>query len=221
MSTSKAAAKAKPESAKLRRTESKEVRRRQLIDATIKSIAKYGLSGTTMTTVTSFAELSIGIVNFHFKTKDNLLAETLIFLAEEHREQWRKSYRDAALPPQAKLLALVDAHFHPRICNRQNLAVWFAFFGETAYRASYRDKITEIDSERIVQAQRLCREIIKDGSYERVNPETVTKTLEGLYDGLWLNILMYPAEFNRDAAKSQIRAYLSTVFPKHFSVQDT
>ena len=48
------------------RTASKAVRRQQLIEATIDSIAKYGISGTTMTTVTGLAGLSVGIVNFHF-----------------------------------------------------------------------------------------------------------------------------------------------------------
>jgi TetR/AcrR family transcriptional repressor of bet genes len=62
------------------------VRRQQLIEATIESIAKFGISGTTMTTVTGFAGLSVGIVNFHFDSVENLFEETLFSLAAEHRD---------------------------------------------------------------------------------------------------------------------------------------
>jgi TetR/AcrR family transcriptional repressor of bet genes len=59
-------------------------RRQQLIDATIRCIAQHGLSKVTMQMVTSEAGLSVGIANLHFQSKDNLLKETLRFVAEEY-----------------------------------------------------------------------------------------------------------------------------------------
>jgi TetR/AcrR family transcriptional repressor of bet genes len=202
--------------AKPARTASREVRRRQLIDATIESVSRYGISGTTMNTVTGIAGLSTGIVNFHFDNKENLFGETLRFLAEEHRDQWRKDVRDADLTPEAKLLAIVDAHFHPSICSRRKLAVWFAFYGEAVYRDSYRRIMSEIDEERWTTSTELCRRIIEEGGYEGVGPEEIAGTLEGLYDGFCLNILIYPGEFTRDDARARIRHYLATTFPHHF-----
>ncbi len=198
------------------RTESKQVRRQQLINATIESIAKHGISGTTMTTVTQFAGLSIGLVNFHFKTKQSLFEETLRFVAEEHREQWKKSARKASLSPQAKLLAIVDAHYHPKICNRKKLAVWFGFYGEVAYRATYRELMTQTDTERWETTINLCNQIITEGGYQDIDAHGVVNTLEGLYDGFCLNILMYPREFSNADAKREIRNYLAATFPQHF-----
>ena len=71
-----------------RRALSKEVRRRELIDATIKCIARKGLGNTTLADVAREAGLSQGIVNLHFKSKDNLLAETLKSVADEYHEQF-------------------------------------------------------------------------------------------------------------------------------------
>lgn len=201
---------------KVGRTASKEVRRRQLIDATIKSIAQYGISGTTMTTVTGFAGLSIGIVNFHFKNKKTLFKETLRFLAEEHRDHWRKFERDADLSAEAKLKAIADAHFHPDICNRTKLTVWFGFYGEAAYRASYREIMSKIDEERWETSKRLCAEIIEEGKYEQTVAKDVADTLEGLYDGFWLNILIYPEEFPREDARQRLHEYFAVTFPRHF-----
>lgn len=197
------------------RTASKEVRRRQLIEATINSIAKHGISGTTMTTVTRLAGLSLGIVNFHFENKENLFAETLKFLAEEHRDHWRKAYETAGPEPEAKLLAIVDAHFTKTISSRKKLKVWFGFYGEVGYRAAYRKLMTDIDGERWSISTELCRAIIEDGGYDNQDARNVSDTLEGLYDGFCLNILMYPGEFSRHDARARVRDYLANVFPRH------
>jgi len=197
------------------RTASKEVRRRQLIEATIESISKFGISGTTMTTVTGFAGLSMGIVNFHFKNKETLYEETLRYLANEHRAQWRKAMKAADPTPQDQLVAIADAQFHPSIYSRKKLAVWFAFYGEAAYRASYRKIMSEMDEERWLTVCDLCRQIIEQGKYPNTKPGDVASTLEGLFDGFCLNILLYPDGFSRKDARSRIREYLATCFPIH------
>jgi TetR/AcrR family transcriptional repressor of bet genes len=203
-----------------RRTESKKVRRGQLIDATIDSIATHGIGGTTMSTVTEIAGLSIGIVNFHFQSKQRLLEETLMHLAREHHDQWDKAFQDAGLSAEEKLQAIVDAHFHPRISSRKKLAVWFAFYGEVGRRKVYRDLIDAIDDERFDISTDLCAQIKAQGGYDCPPPRQVARTLEGLYDGLCLNILMYPGSFSRQQARDQVVAYLASVFPEHFAMPD-
>lgn len=199
------------------RTAPPEVRRKQLIDATITCVSKYGISGTTLTAVTREAGLSLGLVNFHFKSKDTLLAETLNALAEEHRALWVKALDRADLTAADKLRAIVDAQFHPRICSRKKLAVWFAFFGEAKYRKSYRLSSSHIDIERQKISADLCRQIIAEGEYDGVDPEGVSHTLESQFDGFWLNMLMYPAKLGREDAALRVFAYLGSVFPDHFA----
>lgn len=198
------------------RTASKQVRRQQLIDATIESIAKNGISGTTMTIVTRAAGLSMGLANFHFSTKQKMFEATLKHLAEEHHEFWKKSYAKANLAPEHKLRAIVAAHFHPSICNRKKIAVWYGFFGEAGARASYRKLANEIDAERRDVTTELCRQIIAEGGYDKVDATDIAFMLEGLYDGFWLNILMYPGEFSRFDAMRRIEDHLALVFPQHF-----
>ena len=66
------------------RSASKELRRQQLIKSTIDSIAKRGFADTTLANVADGAGLSRGIVNFHFKSKDKLLIETLKHVADSN-----------------------------------------------------------------------------------------------------------------------------------------
>lgn len=195
------------------RTASPEARRKQLIDATVTSIAKHGISGTTLATVTKLAGLSVGLANFHFKSKDALLEESLRSLAMEHRDHWVKSQQRDGLTAAEKVLAIIDAQFHPSTCSRKKLAVWFAFFGETAYRKFYRVITASIDAERQDTLVALFDEIIAQND-SPLTPEGIALTLESLFDGFWLNMLMYPEKFSRESAKAQIIQYLHTNFPK-------
>ncbi|MCP5075459.1 MAG: TetR family transcriptional regulator [Rhodobacteraceae bacterium] len=200
-----------------KRTASREVRRQQLIDATIDSIAKFGLSATTMATITKFANLSQGIVNFHFQTKERLLVEAIGNLADEHRALWQKRYAQTGSSARERLSALIESDYHPNICNRKKLTVWFAFYGEKKYRAAYRERCGEIDEDRVSETTRLCRQIKEEGDYKDVDALMFAQSLEAFTDGLWLNILLYPETFSRQRAKDECFAYLASVFPDHFS----
>lgn len=56
-----------------------------------------------------------------------------------------------------------------------------------------------------------------DGGYGDVSPEGIGEALEALFDGFWLNILMYPARYTNAAAKVHIYAYPAGLFPRHFT----
>lgn len=201
--------------AKPPRTAPPEARRQQLIEATITSISKHGISGTTLARVTQQAGLSLGLVNFHFESKEALLKATLEHLADEHRSLWISKSSRPDIAPAAKLQAIIDAQFHPKVCNRRKLSVWFAFFGESRQRRAYR-KVSEcVDEERQIVTADLCARIIAEGGYGDVDPEEISRMLEGLFDGLWLNILMYPDRFSRQAARAHVSSYLHRCFPRH------
>jgi TetR/AcrR family transcriptional regulator, transcriptional repressor of bet genes len=202
-------------SRKTQRTEPPEVRRNQLIDATVTCISRQGISGTTLSDITKEAGLSLGLVNFHFKSKEVLFAETLQVLAEEHRALWMRALQRVDLSAADKLRAIVGAQFHRRICSRKKLAVWFAFFGDAAHRKSYRARSAHIDVERQEISAGLCEQIIFEGGYEGVEAEGVSLTLESLFDGFWLNMLMYPTKFDREDTARQVLSYLRTTFPDH------
>lgn len=199
-----------------RRTARREQRRRQLIDATMKCIARKGMGSTTLGDVAGEAGLSQGIVNLHFKSKDNLLAETLRFLADEYKAHFNKAYEKSGPGPADKLLALVELDLRPSICDRRKVAVWFAFWGEVQSRPTYRKICDEQDQYYDDTIERLAAEIIAEGGYGRVTAESVATVLNSMTNGLWLSCLISPRTFDRQKARDAILSYLSSVFPKHF-----
>jgi TetR/AcrR family transcriptional repressor of bet genes len=157
------------------------------------------------------------LANFHFRSKDTLLAETLKHLAQGHRDMWMRDLQRHDLAPADKLRSVITAQFHASICSRKELAVWIAFFGEVAHRKTYRAITSQIDIER----QEICSELLEDinaeGAYGDVDAESIALALEGMFDGLWLNILTYPAKFTRKSAADQVLNYLRKLFPKKFT----
>jgi len=198
------------------RTASREERRRQLIDATMKCIARKGMGSTTLGDVAKEAGLSQGIVNLHFKSKDNLLKETLSTLAGEYRDKFDKALERSDPRPADKLLALMEHDIRPSICNQRKLAIWFAFWGEVKSRPTYRRLCDEWDGYYDEVVASLCEELIADGGYQNIEATTAANALASMTNGLWLSCLVSPQSWDRNDAKEAIMSYLRGVFPKHF-----
>ena len=200
-----------------KRTASKEERQLQLIQATIRSVASNGLSDTTMATVANEAGLSQGIINLHFQSKDRLLIETLRFIADEYREVWEKAVANAGPSAEQQLSALVAVDFKQPVCDRNKLAVWFAFWGESKSRPTYRKICALRDEAYRTELIQVCGQLIREGDYKGLDAEIIAGGLSAMTSGLWLDLLTNPRGMTREQARQICMAYLATTFNNHFA----
>jgi TetR/AcrR family transcriptional repressor of bet genes len=194
----------------------KEIRRKQLIDATIRAIGRYGYASTTLTHVAGEAGLSPGIVNFYFKSKDQLLLATLEQIVEEYSAFWQQALSKGKVAPASGLEAMIEADFHPSVCNPEKISIWYAFWAEAGTNPAYQGVVQRLETDYIQQTVELCARIITEGGYG-IDARTVAVGLNAMIDGLWFDCLMEPKEFNRADAKRVCRSYLAAVFPSHFA----
>lgn len=199
-----------------------EVRRRQLIDATLACIERSGISGLTLGEVAAEAGLAQGIVNLHFQSKENLLNETLRSLADEYETTVAEALAGAGPDPADRLTAVVAADFSPAVCNRRSLAVWFAFYGEAKSRPTYRRICRARDAANARRLTAVVEEMLAQGGGAGMDARTIADSLAALTDGLWLNCLMSPTEWSRRRARQTTFAVLESLFPKALAgrVQD-
>jgi len=200
-----------------RRTASRERRRQQLIDATMKCIARNGMGSTSIGDVAKEAGLSQGIVNLHFDSKDNLLNETLRHLADEYKATFNKTLENAGPDAADKLNALMELDLRPSTIDRQKIAVWFAFWGEVKSRPAYRKICDERDRYYDEVIEDLCKTIIAEGKYKGISARSVGIALNSITNGMWLSYLVSPKTFDRDEAMTALTDLLHRYFPKHFS----
>lgn len=200
------------------RSEVKHLRRTQLIEATITTIAKNGFARTTLAMVAKEARLSPGIVNFYFKTKDGLLLHTLSYLAAEYEAAWKLEVERVGPDPVASLDAVIRVDLGRSICVRRKVSVWMAFWAEAPTRPKYRKLCADLSADYFEQTSGMCRQIAARGGYGDVDPDSVARSLNALISGFWLDLVMDPSTFDREGAKQACRRLLAAAFPRDFAL---
>ena len=191
-------------------------RRQQLIDATIRCIAQHGLSAVTMQMVTRDAGLSVGIANLHFESKDNLLKETLRYVAEEYHNGQIDIMEGAEISDLGERLdALLDFQLGRGVTQRQKMSVWFAYYGEAGARPVYQKIVSTVDKLAAQKLETLFASIIRDGGYQGVDARELATGYSALIDGLHLGLLVTPRELSKRRARSVARDFLRRAFPDH------
>ena len=200
------------------RTLSREARRTQIIEATIRTMATRGFARTTLTEVARAAGLSHGLVLFHFQSKEGLLSETLAYLAEEYRQNWEAALAAAGPAPASQLNALIDADFNPAICTPDRLAAWCAFWGEAQSRPLYQESCGEKDEDYSRKLEAICALLIDEGGYPGT-PARLARILRVTIEGVWLDMMTLPAPYSAEEALTTARACAALCFPRHFNDQ--
>lgn len=199
------------------RKASRELRRQQLIEATIGAIARKGYAALTLADVARTAGLSGGIVNFHFESKEKLLVETLRHLSEEYRQNWQRALAAAGPSPARRLAALLTADFNDVVCTPDKLAAWSAFWAEAQNRPIYLEHCGSNDAEFHAAVHQIVSEIIAEGGYGERDAGRIARALDALLEGLWLDLITSYSPMTREEAVKTVFTCLNAFFPAHFA----
>lgn len=195
---------------------SRDARRLQLIEATIETIAARGISRTTLNEVARRAGLSHGLVLFHFESKENLLSETLTFMAEEYHRSWTEALAGKDDDPAAQLKALIDADFTPAICTAARLAAWGSFWGETQSLPMYQEICGEKDKAYILVLEDITRKLLLRASRSD-DPRIVARILRLTQEGTWMDMTTMAAPYSVDEARKTVLHCARMLFAGQFA----
>ena len=189
-----------------------ELRKQQIIEATIDSIDSSGLSQLSLDKIAAKAGITKGNLVFHYQNRDNLLEKTLQFLNQEYLNCWQGLLEDAGDDVVKQIEALIDARFTPRICSRKKISIWYAFWGETRSRPGYQKVCGESDLAYSHALLRCCTALQAryKGSLDAV---TAAQAIEGMIDGLWQDMLISPQGMKRKDAAAAVHRLLNAIFP--------
>jgi TetR/AcrR family transcriptional regulator, transcriptional repressor of bet genes len=180
----------------------RENRRRELIEAAIQVIAKHGRAGCTVGRVTRQAQLSQGLMNFHFKSMDLLLAAAFDHLAEEFDRIWRARMAKAGTAAWERLGAMIEAYFAPEVFSSEKLAVWFSFWVDADLRDAFRTASVRVERRYHRELEPEVLRLLDGASALDRDKEAarITGMLTAMIDGYWLQALLYPKSFRAKGA---------------------
>ena len=192
------------------RKDNADKRRRQLMEATLRSLEAHGLAKTTLATVAAEAGLSQGVAVFYYKSKTGLLAAALEDLYQTYEAHWRAALEAAGDDPKARLLTLIEADFDPAICNSATLAVWYAYWGEQSFSPQYAAISQQFHSRRAAAIEDACAALTGEDARE------LSRWIDTLTDGYWHRMHLTPSACTRESALAETKAFLARMLPGHF-----
>jgi AcrR family transcriptional regulator len=194
-----------------RNRETPEVRRKLLIEAAMRSIAKFGYAGTTIETICSEAQVSRGLINHHFGSKEELIRQSYKALRDEWMFQTHGSLNGAYAEPEEKLRAMIRVSFGPTMFKQEYLGIWAGFWSAIGKSPPLRKLNRELFEKDREAYQQIFDEIaLKRGKF--VDARRCALTIIALIDGFWLEWCLDPRGFTAEEAESACLSFVAQTF---------
>ncbi|MBL8711217.1 MAG: transcriptional regulator BetI [Rhodospirillaceae bacterium] len=186
------------------RTSIEKIRRRDLVEAAFQTFLDHGMNGTTVARIGEQAGMSHGIVNYYFKSKDQLLSAVI-------RHAFALILRQAvdrmrlATTPRERISAIIAGNFSEDLFNRETAAAWISFYAEVATRPEF-ERLQDTFYRRL--HSNLLHDLKKITT--PAEAENIALGISVWIDGLWLRCAMRRMGVERDAAIAAIESYVDT-----------
>lgn len=182
------------------RTSIRELRRRELIEATRDVISECGFENATISKISRRAGFSIGYIHHHFSGKDELLAEAIRVLYGDMRD-----YLAQALPgladPVERFLVVLDANFRAEQYTKENAFAWISFLARVPFNPEFVRLQSMIE-------RRLHSNLMFDIG-KLLPPERALEAVEEiatLIDGYWVRLGVSPDSISSELALERMWA---------------
>jgi TetR/AcrR family transcriptional repressor of bet genes len=178
-------------------------RRQELIQAGITCLGKGGMSAFTIDQICKQAGVSRGLINHHFKTKEDLL--TCIY-ADMTDHLVQESNSDE---PRQQLAQIIEFSFDEQSFNRSNLRAWLSIWGEVATN----EALNALHQSRYHKYKaRIAKALTSIATTDRteLDADSVARQLIALIDGLWLEYCLHSAGFSLAAARADCYRFLQS-----------
>lgn len=184
------------------KTSIEKIRRRDLVEAAFQTFLDYGINGTTVARIGEQAGMSHGIVNYYFKSKDQLLSAVI-------RHAFRLIMREVvrlmkeAEGPRERISAVIAGNFPAELFNRETAAAWISFYAEVSTNQEF-ERLQDTFYRRVhSNLMHALRQLTTTAEAERI-----ALGISVWIDGLWLRCAMKRQGIERHAAIRAIEEYV-------------
>jgi TetR/AcrR family transcriptional regulator, transcriptional repressor of bet genes len=179
------------------RREGEDIRRTELVQATLACIAQLGMERTTVREIAIKAGVTPGLIRHYFTSKDELVLAAYVDYVGRLSEQSRETVARAFDDPTTRLSTFITANLSAPIVDRTNLSLWAGFIESVRFSKA----MAEVHREGYMDYRNDAETLISNAL--KANKRSVTKpllrrhgiALNAIIDGLWLEGSISPEEF--------------------------
>ncbi|KQB53653.1 TetR family transcriptional regulator [Pseudomonas endophytica] len=172
-----------------------ELRKANLIEATLVCLKRYGFQGASIRKISAEAGVSVGLISHHYSGKDELVAQAYNAITGRVMGLLREAMAQASSSARERFSAFFRASFSDDMLDPQLLDAWLAFWGamKTAEAINlahdrsygeYRDELRNILNDLAIEA-----------GWQAFDADLAAIALSALLDGLWLESGLNPGTF--------------------------
>lgn len=164
-----------------------EVRREEILDATVTAVHQRGFANTRVSDVAHSLGISSGLVFYHFGTKDRLLADALAHAASSDLGRLDRALTKAKDPVDA--LRRVFALYRPTSASSA-WSIWVDAWAESLRSDEMREACRTVDSRWREVLQQIIRDGVESGDFVCDDPVRAAGSIYGLLDGLAVQLVV-------------------------------
>lgn len=185
-------------------------RRQALIEATIESLKAHGHEGLSVRRIAATAGVSAGLINHHFPSIDQLIAEAYRHFSRELTASLDKATARSE-SPTARLRAFLQASFSPPVLQADVLTVWVVFWSLYRHSKQIRRAHKETYGRYVELVQRLLSDVMQQAGKHRLGVRLTAIGLTAMLDGLWLEWCLDPRNFSPKEAVMLCESWIQHV----------
>ena len=185
------------------RDEGEEVRRAQLIEVTIDSLAEVGYVGTTLAEIARRAGVSPGLVAHYFGDKDSLLSGAFRTLARSLAARVRARLA-LAHSARGRVQAVIDTNLAPEEFDKRTGTAWLAFWGQVLHVEGLK-RVQTAYQRRMLSNLRSDLRLMIPGDEAR----SLAAMIAAMIDGVWLRAALSEwQEADSESARALLTAFV-------------
>ena len=172
---------------RMSQAENRRFRRRSLLQAAMKTVARYDIQGATVERICAEAGASRGLIAHYFESKEALLLAALEDWFQAAIEIKREIASDQSLSAEQRIRQISSANFSQPSYSWENAAAWQAFTNASRHDPAYAHAIRTASR----QVRRLLKPLFAQAARERkvfIDAEFAARSLYILGDGLWCSL---------------------------------
>ena len=178
-------------------------RRKQIVGATIETIAGQGLQNTSLAEIAKALDISQSVISYHFDGKSELIEETINSIFEQ-TNAYIKTRVDVQASSVDKLHAYIDASFEFELAHRDLFVALVDLWGSFGSTEDERRFFSSAYTSCRRHLEKILLEGQETGEFGDFPALTIAAVIQAAIDGIMLQWVFDPDAVDFDACRQHI-----------------